>query len=138
MGHTVKLYLLVLLIFLAIDLTWLGVLMAKFYKAELGPLARRSGEAMAPVWWAAFLVYILIPLGIMLFVVPRVSPENLAASALGWGFLYGVILYGVYDLTNYSLIDRWPWRMTLVDMAWGGFICAVTSYVAVILDRWLA
>jgi uncharacterized membrane protein len=138
MGHTVKLYLLVLIIFLAIDLTWLGVLMAKFYKAELGPLARRSGEAMAPVWWAAFLVYILIPLGIMLFVVPRVSPENLAASALGWGFLYGVILYGVYDLTNYSLIDRWPWRMTLVDMAWGGFICAVTSYVAVVLDRWLA
>ena len=138
MGHTIKLYLLVLVIFLAIDLTWLGVLMAKFYKAELGPLARRSGEAMAPVWWAAFLVYILIPLGIIIFVVPRVSPENLAASALGWGFLYGVILYGVYDLTNYSLIDRWPWRMTLVDMAWGGFICAVTSYVAVVLDRWLA
>ena len=138
MGHTIKLYLLVLVIFLAIDLTWLGVLMAKFYKAELGPLARRSGEAMAPVWWAAFLVYILIPLGIVLFVLPRVSPEHRAASALGWGFLYGVILYGVYDLTNYSLIDRWPWRMTLVDMAWGGFICAVTSYVAVILDRWLA
>jgi uncharacterized membrane protein len=138
MGHTIKLYLLVLIIFLAIDLTWLGVLMAKFYKTELGPLARRSGEAMAPVWWAAFLVYILIPLGIMLFVVPRVSPENLAASALGWGFLYGVILYGVYDLTNYSLIDRWPWRMTLVDIAWGGFICAVTSYIAVLLDRWLA
>jgi uncharacterized membrane protein len=138
MGHNIKLYLLVLVIFLAIDLTWLGVLMAKFYKTELGPLARRSGEAMAPVWWAAFLVYILIPLGIMLFVVPRVSPENLAASALGWGFLYGVILYGVHDLTNYSLIDRWPWRMTLVDMAWGGFICAVTSYVAVVLDRWLA
>jgi uncharacterized membrane protein len=87
MGHTIKLYLLVLIIFLVIDLTWLGVLMAKFYKAELGPLARRSGEAMAPVWWAAFLVYILIPLGIVLFVVPRVSPENLAASALGWGFL---------------------------------------------------
>jgi len=138
MGHTIKLYLLVLVIFLAIDLTWLGVLMAKFYKTELGPLARRSGEAMAPVWWAAFLVYILIPLGIVLFVLPRVSPENLASSALGWGFLYGVILYGVYDLTNYSLIDRWPWRMTLVDMAWGGFICAVTSYVAVILDQWLA
>lgn len=112
--------------------------MAKFYKAELGPLARRSGEAMAPVWWAAFLVYVLIPLGLVLFVLPRVSPDNSAAAALGWGFLYGVILYGVYDLTNYSLIDRWPWRMTLVDMAWGGFICAFTSYVAVILDRWLA
>lgn len=84
---TIKLYLLVLLVFLAIDLTWLGVLMTKFSKAELGPLARRSGEAMAPVWWAAFPVYLLIPLGIVVFVVPKVSPENLAASALGWGFI---------------------------------------------------
>lgn len=138
MGHTVKLYLLVLLFFLALDLTWLGLLMTKFYKAELGPLARRAGEALAPVWWAAFLVYVLIPLGIVLFVVPKVSPDNLAASALGWGLVYGIILYGVYDLTNYSLLDRWPWRMTWVDIAWGGFICAVTSYVAARLDRWLA
>ena len=138
MWHAVKLYILVLVVFLAIDLTWLGLLMAKFYKAELGSLARRSGEAMAPVWWAAFLVYVLIPLGVMVFVLPRVSPDNSSAAALVWGFLYGVILYGVYDLTNYSLIDRWPWRMTLVDMAWGGFICSFTSYVAVVLDRWLA
>lgn len=138
MGHALKLYLLVLVVFLAIDLTWLGILMTKFYKTELGPLARRTGEALAPVWWAAFLVYILIPLGIVLFVVPKVSPQNLAVSALGWGFVYGIILYGVYDLTNYSLLDRWPWRMTWVDIAWGGFICAVTAYVAVRLDRWLA
>lgn len=138
MGHAIKLYLLVLVIFLAIDLTWLGVVMTKFYKAELGLLARRSGEAMAPVWWAAFLVYVLIPLGVVLFVLPRVSPEWPAASALGWGFLYGIILYGVYDLTNYSLIDRWPWRMTLVDISWGGFVCAITSYIAVVFDHWLA
>jgi uncharacterized membrane protein len=138
MGHAVKLYILVVIVFLAIDLTWLGVVMAKFYKTELGPLARRSGEAMAPVWWAAFLVYVLIPLGLVLFVLPRISPETPAAVALGWGFVYGVILYGVYDLTNYSLIDRWPWRMTLVDIAWGGVICAVVSYIGVLLDRWLA
>ena len=137
MGHAIKLYLLVLVIFLAIDLTWLGVVMTKFYKAELGLLARRSGEAMAPVWWAAVLVYVLIPLGIVLFVLPRVGPASPAVSALGWGFIYGIILYGVYDLTNYSLLDRWPWRMTLVDIAWGGFICAVVSYIALLLERWL-
>jgi uncharacterized membrane protein len=138
MWHSLKLYLLVVLVFLAIDLTWLGVLMANFYKTELGSLARRSGDALAPVWWAALLVYVLIPLGLVLFVLPRVTPESLPGAALGWGFLYGIILYGVYDLTNYSLIDHWPWRMTLVDMAWGGFICAVTSFIAVRLDRWLA
>ena len=46
--------------------------MAKFYKAELGSLARRFGEAMTPVWWATCLVYVLIPLGIVWFVLPRV------------------------------------------------------------------
>ncbi len=137
MTHPLKLYLLVRVIFLALDLTWLGILMAGFYKAELGPLARRAGEALAPVWWAALVVYLLIPLGIVLFVVPRVSLHHPAALALGWGCIYGLILYGVYDLTNYSLLSRWPWRMTVVDIAWGGFICAVTSYVAVRLDRWL-
>jgi len=137
MWHGIKLYLLVVLIFLAIDMTWLGVLMTSFYKTELGPLARRSGEALAPIWWAAALVYVLIPLGIVLFVVPRVSPESLLSAALGWGFLYGIILYGVYDLTSYSLIANWPERMTLVDIAWGGSICAVVSAIAVRLDRWL-
>jgi uncharacterized membrane protein len=137
MWHSIKLYLLVVVIFLAIDLTWLGVLMANFYKTELGPLARRTGEAMAPVWWAAVLVYVLIPLGLVVFVLPRLSPASPASAALGWGFLYGIILYGVYDFTNYSLIDRWPLRMTLVDITWGGFICAVTSYLAVYVDRWL-
>ena len=53
------------IVFLAFDLTWPGVVMAKFYKTELGPLARRSGEAMAPVWGVAFLVYVsfgIVPL----------------------------------------------------------------------------
>jgi hypothetical protein len=57
--------------------------MTKFYKAELGSLARRSGEAMTPVWWAACLVYVLTPLGLVRFVLPRIFQERfLASSAL--------------------------------------------------------
>jgi len=55
--------------------------MTKFYKAELGSLARRSGEAMTPVWWAACLVYVLIPLGLVWFVLPRVFQESVLASS---------------------------------------------------------
>jgi len=135
MWHATKLYILVLLVFLAIDMLWLGVIMAKFYKAELGVLARRTGENLAPVWWAALVVYLLIPLGIMLFVLPQAGS---AGSSFIWGFLYGVILYGVYDFTNYSLLANWPWRMTFVDVLWGGWICAFTSRVAFFLDGWLA
>lgn len=138
MWHFIKVYLVVLPVFLAIDYLWLGVLMSGFYKEELGILARRSGENLSPVVWAAGIVYLLIPLGIVLFALPRVSPNNMIMSALFWGFLYGATLYGVYDMTNMALIDKWPLRMSVVDIFWGGIICAVVTCVAAFLDRWFA
>ncbi len=138
MWHAVKLYVLTTVIFLVLDLTYLGLLMPNFYKAQLGNLARRSGDALAPLWWAALIVYLLIPLGIILFALPRVNPHGGLLSALLWGFLYGVTLYGVYDFTNLSTLARWPVPLSFADTAWGGFLCAVVNAFAFQLDRWLA
>jgi uncharacterized membrane protein len=137
MRHFIKTYALILPLFLLIDLTFLGKIMVKFYKSELGALARLEGESLAPVLWAAAVVYLLIPLGIVLFALPRVDTQNLLVSSLFWGFVYGVTLYGVYDLTNYSLLDKYPLRMAFVDIAWGGVLCAVVTCAAAAIDRWL-
>jgi len=136
MWHFLRTYLLILPVFLVIDLTWLGIVMVNFYKSELGALARRTGDSLNPIWWAAAIVYLVIPLGIMLFALPRVTIENPFGSSLLWGFLYGATLYAVYDFTNYSLLKGWPLRMTLVDIAWGGVLCAIVTYVASLIDRW--
>ena len=64
---TLKVYGAILPIFLAIDYIWLGVVMSKFYKNELGVLARVSNGSLTPVFWAAAIVYVLIPLGAVLF-----------------------------------------------------------------------
>ena len=136
MWHFLRTYLLILPVFLVIDLTWLGMVMVNFYKSELGALARRTGDSLSPVWWAAAIVYLVIPLGIVLFALPRVTTENPFGSSLLWGFLYGATLYAVYDFTNYSLLKDWPLRMTLVDIAWGGVLCAIVTYVASLIDRW--
>ncbi|UCH81275.1 MAG: DUF2177 family protein [Nitrospiraceae bacterium] len=138
MMHTLKVYAAVLPVFLIIDFLWLGVIMSKFYKDELGVLARISNGALTPVIWAAGIVYVLIPLGIVLFALPKVSPDNMASSALFWGFVYGIVLYGVYDMTNYSLVSKWSLRMSIVDILWGGTINAIVTYVAAILNRWIA
>ncbi len=137
MFHSVKVYFATLPIFLAIDFFWLGFLMSKFYKTELGTLSRGSSGSYQTVWWAAAIVYICIPLGIILFVLPRVSASNILFSALLWGGLYGFILYAVYDMTNYALVDRWPLRMSIVDICWGIFICGTVSVAAAFLDRWI-
>ncbi len=138
MMHTLKVYGAVLPVFLAIDFLWLGVIMSKFYKDELGVLARISNGALTPVVWAAGIVYVLIPLGIVLFALPKVSPDNMVFSALFWGFIYGIVLYGVYDMTNYSLVSKWSLRMSIVDILWGGTINAMITCVAAFVDRWIA
>ena len=68
--HTIKIFLIVLPLFLLMDLIWIGVLMSHFYSQELGELARRDGASLSPRWGAAILVYLLIPGGIVLFVKP--------------------------------------------------------------------
>lgn len=137
MWHEIKVYVVTAAVFLVLDLTYLGVIMAGFYKSELGSLARRSGEALSPVWWAALVVYVLIPLGIVLFALPRAEGERWLLSALGWGFLYGGLLYGVYDFTNYATLDRWPLRLTLADTLWGSVLCSIVTGFAAIVDRWM-
>ena len=137
MWHEIKVYALTLVVFLIVDLTYLGVITTGFYKSELGPLARRSGDALSPLWWAAIVVYVLIPLGIVLFALPRVDSERWLPSALGWGFVFGVVLYGVYDFTNLATLDRWPLRLTFADLAWGGVLCSIMTAFAALVDRWL-
>jgi uncharacterized membrane protein len=137
MSHFAKLYVSTLIVVLALDAVWLGVLMTEFYKGELGSLARRSGDALSPIWWAAAGVYIILPLGIIWFVLPRVSDASPLMSAALWGIAFGVITYGVYDLTNYATLDKWSLRYVVVDIAWGGTICGIATLASSTLDRWL-
>ena len=46
-------------------------------------------------------------------------------------------MYAVYDMTNYALVDKWPLRMSIVDICWGIFICGSVSAAAAFLDRWI-
>lgn len=118
--------------FAALDFLWLGVFMNGFYKTELGGLARLSGTDFAPVWWAAVGVYAVLVAGLVVFVLPRAAGHP--APAFGFGALQGLITYGTYDLTAYSVIQGWPLRMTVVDMAWGASICGLTCALVTICE----
>lgn len=113
-----------LLTFVVLDGLWLGVVMTDFYVSRLLPIARVTDGQFTPLWPAAALVYVLLAAGIALFAVPRA--ETLLQAA-GFGFVFGLIVYGVYDLTNYSTLERWTATLMLTDMAWGSFACAVAG-----------
>jgi uncharacterized membrane protein len=138
MLHNLTLLILVLPIFLLLDYLWLAKLMQGFYLRELGDLARREGDAIKPRLLAAAGVYLALPGGIILFALPRVDPTNPVWSALGWGFVYGVTVYAVYDLTNRATLKHWPVRMALVDICWGGVLCSLVTLAAVLIESRIA
>ena len=111
-------------VFVVVDFLWIGLVANGFYKRELGDLARRSGESFDPRLAPAALLYVLVVIGLAVFVLPRA--RSLGETAL-YGALFGLISYGVYDLTNYATLNGFSLRMTMVDMAWGATLCAMTA-----------
>jgi uncharacterized membrane protein len=133
MAHTLKLVALGAVAFMVLDGLWLGILMKNFYRHQLAPVVRvAEGGGMAPHWPAAFVVYVLLGAGIALFVMPRAPTVPLAAAH---GALLGLIVYGVYDFTNYSTLRQWPFVLVMVDAAWGTVASAACAVAVRLLDR---
>jgi uncharacterized membrane protein len=137
MWHSLKVFLFLPPLLFGLDFLWLGVFASGLYRKDLGGFLRMSGDTMQPIVWAALLVYIAIPAGIVLFALPRVSQGNIVGSSLLWGALLGLVTYTLYDMTNYSILRDWPLRVSLIDIGWGTFLNAVGTLAAAFLDRWV-
>lgn len=126
----VKNYLIAAAFMITIDLVWLGVIIKDTMAGWLGDLL-----APTTIVWSALLAWLLMPLGIVLL-VDRVS-SNIKESAL-YGAVYGLVLYGVYDFTNYAVIAGWPKIMLVVDILWGTALCTATAvFLRYVNRRWL-
>lgn len=124
MGRTIGVATAGAVAFMVLDGLWLGLVMKDFYRAQLAPIARMSDGGFAPNWPAALVVYVLLGAGLALFVTPHASTVS---SAAAYGALFGLIVYGVYDFTNFSTLRQWPFALVLVDVAWGAVASAASA-----------
>lgn len=116
-------------LYVTIDMIWLGFVMQNFYNTQFGSLKRAAfgldGMAAGLVVWA------MLTLGILIFILPQAKSMQ---EAVWYGALYGMIVYGTYDLTNYATLVHWPLELLFVDWAWG---CTVNAIMAGIM-YWIA
>jgi uncharacterized membrane protein len=71
---------------------------------------------------ATILCYIFIIIGFNYFVIYK----KLSSAEAG---LLGLIIYGIYELTNMALFKKWKWTSVVMDTVWGGILFFLTSVI---------
>ena len=118
------------IVFLIIDVIWLSFATKSFYGPRIGHLF-----AEKPVLWAAGSFYLLYMIGMTFIVIqPCIDVDSLNKSIFT-GFLFGLVAYGTYNLTNMAVLKDWSPTVVFVDMFWGGFLTAFSSTTGIFLAK---
>ena len=79
------------------------------------------------------LCYIFLLIGLNYFVLLNKKlnyNEKLINS-----FILGLVIYGVYETTNYALINNWDIKLILIDTFWGGLLLLLTTIITINLKN---
>lgn len=125
-----KQFLVTFVVFMVVDLIWLGVVAKKLYAQYLGYIMAESVN-----WIAAFSFYILFVIGIVFFVVNPAIQKESWVYALTVGAFFGLLTYATYDLTNLATLKDWPLTITIIDLIWGTFLSSTTATVSYFILR---
>lgn len=104
----------------ALDLGWLGGIARGFYDRSLKGLKRDPVNAPAAGLFYAFYATALCGYAVY------GAKDPLDAVKRGAGL--GLVAYGTYELTNWSVIKNWPAKLVPVDIAWGVALTSASAY----------
>ena len=117
---------------------WRKLMQGFYISTSSAPTPAGRGDPIVPVYWAAASSTCCCRWGSCCSPCRGSNPGRSALlSSLGWGGLFGLVVYGVYDMTNMATLERWPVRMVWVDICWGCFLCGATTAFAYQAGLWL-
>lgn len=125
----IKAFLVSFFSFIVIDFLWLGFVVKKFNLQQLADIGRIQNGDFKILYGPAVLVYVFMAAAVAFFVLPKFTSETSVLHVFLWGALMGLIIYGVYDMTNMSILKNYPWAFAIADMAWGTFVFAVVTFI---------
>ncbi|HMQ09698.1 MAG TPA: DUF2177 family protein [Oligoflexia bacterium] len=121
----IKNFLLVLLYMISIDAIWLKFIVGKVFVEHAKTVFREDGVLL----WSAAIVYVLMTLGLMIFVKPYIERHQSMLPIFLYGGVFGFIIYGVFDFTNHAILKQWPLNLIVLDLVWGAFLLGSSSLV---------
>jgi uncharacterized membrane protein len=106
------------IVFISIDFIYLNV-MKGYLNNQIKSV---QGSAVNFNYLGAALCYIFLIIGINYFII---KPKKSVSDA----FLLGIVIYGVYETTNYASLKNWSLLTVIIDTLWGGLLFAATTYI---------
>lgn len=106
------------ILFIAIDMIYLN-LMKNYFSKQIQSV---QGSPIKMRVLGAAICYIFLIIGLNYFII---KPNRSVSDA----FLLGIVIYGVYETTNYALLSKWSMLTVILDTLWGGVLFAVTTYL---------
>lgn len=105
-----------------LDYIWLGIITKNFIIQEFKNLIVIENGSIKINLLAGIIAWSVITLLVLIFVVFRFEwyRDIILYSALMW-----FLSYAMYDLTNLTFITNYSLKFTLVDIAWGTFLCTM-------------
>lgn len=125
---TLTLYAVTAAVFLILDGIMLTFVMKPLFTRHIGPLLvepiRVAPAALFYLAYVAGLVY-LVSLPALKTGAPLVLPA----------LLIGLMAYGTYEFTSWSIMKDWHWTMVATDVTWGGFLTAFSAWAGVTITK---
>ena len=90
---------------------------AHMFQLQVAEVQRVSLQ-MKPL--GALICYALLIFGLYYFIIRQHKPVKDAV-------LLGILVYGVFETTNYALLKNWHMKTMMVDTLWGGILLGLTT-----------
>jgi uncharacterized membrane protein len=110
------------IIFISIDFIYLNI-MKDYFDNQIKNI---QGTKIEMNFLGAALCYIFLIYGLNYFII---KPRKSVSEA----FLLGLVIYGVFETTNYALFKNWSIITVILDTLWGGLLFASTTYIVNLL-----
>jgi uncharacterized membrane protein len=114
------------IVMLILDAIYLTSISSGFKKMIYNIQGKEMGFRLGPV----IACYIALIFGLNYFILDGNIKDKVFNA-----FLLGLVIYTVYETTNYALIDKWELNTVIIDSMWGGILFALTAFITLSINK---
>ena len=129
MTKQIKLFFVLISIIVIMDMIWFKLYFGNKFINTINNIQNNKSPLRIKY---ACISYILLTIGYIFFVGPKVDQAILDKkinNAILSGAAFGLIIYGVYDMTNLTVFSEYKLSIGLIDMMWGTILGAFIGLV---------